>query len=77
MDRNEQSLLAPARYVLIPLAAKVTGYTEKAIRCKIDKGIWREGAEYRIAPDGRVFVDLRGHEKWVEQGRASKSAMSA
>lgn len=63
---TEAVQLAPARFVLIPVAALVTGYTEKAIRKKIDDGHWREGREYRRAPDGHILIDLRGFERWVE-----------
>ena len=58
--------VAPARFVTIPLAAAITGLTASAMRTKISRGFWVEGREYRRAPDGHVFVDLRGFEKWVE-----------
>jgi hypothetical protein len=60
-----QLQIAPARFVVIPLGAAVTGLTEKAIRRKIDEGVWREGFEYRRGPDGRIFVDLDGYARWV------------
>ena len=43
--------ITPARYVLIPLASLVTGYSGKAIEKKIEAGVWREGHEWRKAPD--------------------------
>ncbi len=62
----ENPSLYPARYVTIKLAAQLTGYTENAIRKKIDAGIWLELKLWRHAPDGRVLVDLHGYLKWVE-----------
>lgn len=59
--------VAPARFVTIELAEVVIGLTAKAIRRKIEDGIWAEGKQYRRR-DGRVFVDLRGFETWVEHG---------
>ena len=60
------------RYVLLPKFEELTGYTVKAIESKIDKGIWREGKEFRRAPDGRILVDLEGYQRWVEdQKRAA------
>ncbi|EGJ11967.1 hypothetical protein [Rubrivivax benzoatilyticus] len=59
-------LVAPAPYVRIPLAAHITGYTEKAIRRKIDEGVWRVGKEYRKAPDGSVLISIAGYARWVE-----------
>jgi hypothetical protein len=38
-----------ARYVRLPVFARETGYTEKAVRAKIQKGVWVEGREYRRA----------------------------
>ena len=32
------------RFVRIALVAQLTGYTEKAIRRKIEEGVWLEGA---------------------------------
>lgn len=59
-------LVAPPPYVLIPVAAAITGYSEKAIRRKIDEGVWVEGKHYRKAPDGRIHISIRGYTKWVE-----------
>jgi hypothetical protein len=46
----------------------LTGYTEKAIERKRHEGVWREGREYRRAPDGRILIDLEGYEAWVAKG---------
>jgi hypothetical protein len=57
----------PTRYVLLPLAALVTGYTVKAMEKKIERGDWLEGKVWRRAPDGRILIDLLGYQKWVER----------
>lgn len=57
--------LVPARFVTIPVAAAITGLTEKAINRKIEKGEWAEGLQYRRR-DGRLFIDIKGYEKWIE-----------
>lgn len=62
--------LHPAPYVTIPVAAAITGLTEKAIRRKIEDGKWIAGREYRRSPDGGIFISVRGFEKWVEQETA-------
>jgi hypothetical protein len=73
---GEQSGTVPAAeptrtdYVKVALAAQLTGYSQKAIRRKIESGVWVEGQQYRRAPDGRVLISLTGYEKWVEKGRA-------
>jgi hypothetical protein len=60
----------PAEYVTIAVAAAMTGYSAKAIRRKIEAGVWLEGREFRRAPDGHVLISVRGYERWVERGRA-------
>jgi hypothetical protein len=58
------------RYVRPSIAATATGLTVKAIERKIEDGKWIEGREYRRAPDGRIYIDMRGFEKWVETAAA-------
>jgi hypothetical protein len=59
-------LVAPAKYVLLPLAEAITGYTVKAIERKIERGDWVEGKVWIRAPDGRILINIPGYEKWVE-----------
>lgn len=59
-------VVAPARYVLLPLANTVTGYTVKAMERKIERGDWIEGKVWRRAPDGHILIDLVGYENWVK-----------
>lgn len=49
-----------------------SGYTEAAIRAKMADGTWIENLVWRHAPDGRVLIDLRGYENWVESTAAPK-----
>lgn len=53
------------RYVTIKKFAELSGYTEDAIRSKIQRGDWLEGAVFIKAPDGRNLIDLEGFEKWA------------
>lgn len=64
------SAITVVRYVTLSVFETLTGYTEKAIRRKIEEGHWLEGREYRRAPDGRILVDLEGYAKWVEGATA-------
>lgn len=56
----------PARYVLLPLANALTGYTVKAMERKIERGDWEEGKVWRRAPDGHIMIDIAGYHRWVE-----------
>lgn len=57
------------RYVRPEKFEELTGYSVKAIERKIESGVWREGHEYRRAPDGNRLIDLEGYSKWVENQR--------
>jgi hypothetical protein len=59
-------VMTPARYVLLPLANMITGYTIKAMERKIERGDWPEGKLWRRAPDGRILIDIMGYQRWVE-----------
>jgi hypothetical protein len=54
------------KWVRISKAALDTGYTEKAIRSKIQNGVWLQGVIWIKAPDGSIFIDLGAVEKWIE-----------
>jgi len=54
------------RWVLINRFAELTGYSEKAVRCKIDEGVFVQGVHWRKAPDGRIHIDVEAHARWVE-----------
>lgn len=58
--------IASAPYVTVPLAAQMTGLTPKAIRRKIEDGKWIEGKQFRRAPDGGIFISIKGFQQWLE-----------
>lgn len=59
-------VVGPARYCLVKTAAAAIGLTEKAIRRKIEDGVWVESVHYRRAADGHVYIDMKAFERWVE-----------
>ncbi len=61
--------VAPAALVTLALFESVTGYTEKAVRRKIEDGVWLERHEFIRAPDGRILVDLEGYYAWARGER--------
>jgi hypothetical protein len=64
-------VVATARYVLLPLANLLTGYSVKAMERKIERGDWQEGKVWRRAPDGRIVIDVLGYQRWVESPRTA------
>lgn len=53
------------RYVTIERASVLTGYSEKAIRRKIEDGKWLEGQLWIKAPDSRILIDMEGYYRWA------------
>ena len=60
--------LAPAPFVTVRLASTLIGLSDAAIRGKIREGKWLDGREYVRAPDGGIFISLKGVERWVCAG---------
>ncbi|MDR6116513.1 MULTISPECIES: excisionase [unclassified Sphingomonas] len=61
------------RFIRVRRFAEVSGYSERAIYLKIQRGVWLDGHQYRRAPDGSICIDLEGYYRWVEgkEGPAS------
>lgn len=57
-----------ARYVRVAQFCALTGYTLKAVNCKIAERKWLQGREWIKAPDGHVLIDMEGYYKWAEKG---------
>lgn len=53
-------------WVRISKAAEATGYSEKAIRRKIQDGVWLHGILWTKAPDGCIFINLEAVETWIK-----------
>ena len=58
-----------SKFKLIPKAAEETGYSQKAMRRKIEEGIWIEGEHYIKSPDGRIHINMENYEKWLLSNR--------
>ncbi len=59
------------KYKTINQFSLESGYTEKAIRCKIQKGQWNDQVIVK-APDGRMLISIEGYNEWVENKINSK-----
>jgi hypothetical protein len=69
-------VVGTARYVLLPLANLLTGYSVKAMERKIERGDWQEGKVWKRAPDGRVVIDVLGYQRWVEGAKVAVASHS-
>jgi hypothetical protein len=55
------------RYLRVAKFCELTGWTDRAVRRKIQEGVWLEGREYRRAPEGSILIDMQGYNQWVER----------
>lgn len=60
--------MSRARFVTLAIASQLIGLTIAAMRSKISRGDWADGKQYRKGPDGRIYIDLDGYERWVQKG---------
>jgi hypothetical protein len=65
--------LYSAKYLRPAKAAELLGMSKRAVERKIQRGTWREGKEYRRAPDGRLWINMEGVIKWIESRRPRSS----
>ena len=64
-------------YKTLSKIAEETGYTEKALRNKIQTGVWEYGVQWWYAPDNRIIVSIEAYNSWVESGLGQESAQQA
>lgn len=70
-ERNDEgprmdNLPTTIEYCLVPAFCERTGHTKGAVYKKIHDGVWVEGKHYRKAPDGRIHINLKEYQAWVE-----------
>ena len=53
------------KFVTIKKFSELTGYTEKAIRNKIDRCIWRENIHWIRSPDNRIQINIDAIQNWI------------
>lgn len=54
------------KYLTISKFAERSGYSEKAIRNKIERNVWIEKMHYIKSPDGRIQINTNAIELWME-----------
>ena len=68
-------VVGTARYVLLPLANLLTGYSVKAMERKIERGDWQEGKVWKRSPDCRIVIDVLGYQRWVESPKPAVASL--
>lgn len=53
-------------HVTIKKCSELTGLTEEAIRQLKKKGQWREEVHWTKGPNGRIFINLKAVDEWIQ-----------
>lgn len=52
-------------FVTISKLSDITGYSQDAIRKKIQRGQWLKDVHWKKAPDGRNLMNVEAIEQWI------------
>ena len=61
------------RFITIKKFAMQSGYSEAAIRTKVNRGVWLQDQVWVRAPDDRILIDVDGYERWATGPKAIRS----
>jgi hypothetical protein len=56
------------KWVKLKKYCQVSGDTSNAVHAKRKRGMWLDGVQCKIGPDGNIWINLEEVEKWVENG---------
>jgi hypothetical protein len=59
------------KWVKLKKYCQDSGDTSNAVHAKRKKGVWLDGVQCKIGPDGNIWINLIEVEKWVENGNKS------
>lgn len=66
MQTHETIIYPFAKWVKAAQLESINGYSPDAIRGKIRNGHWKQGREWKKAPDGNIMVNPRAIDEWIE-----------
>lgn len=59
----------PLEWVKLPKYCELAGDTVDAVKAKIKRGLWAQELHYRIAGDGRIYVNLVEANLWIQKSK--------
>lgn len=54
------------KWVKLKRYCELSGDTPNAVHARRKKGLWLDGIQCKLGPDGNLWVNLDEVEKWVE-----------
>lgn len=66
------------KWVKLKKYCELSGDTPNAVYAKRKKGIWLDGIQCKVGPDGNLWINMIEVDKWVENGnRATNCSLRA
>ena len=60
-------------WVKLKKYCEISGDTSNAVHAKRKRGMWLDGIQCKVGPDGNVWINLIEVERWVEDGNKATS----
>ena len=54
------------QWVCLQKYSELSGETQEAVRIRRKRGIWADGKQTKIGPNGRIWVNLEEANKWIQ-----------
>jgi len=55
-------------WVKLKKYCQISGDTSDAVHAKRKRGMWLDGVQCKLGPDGNIWINLIEVERWVEHG---------
>ncbi|KTD14342.1 Phage excisionase [Legionella israelensis] len=55
-------------WVKLKRYCEISGDTSNAVHAKRKRGMWLDGVQCKVGPDGNIWINLVEVERWVENG---------
>jgi hypothetical protein len=65
------------RWIRLPKHCALTGDTPYSVHARRRKGVWQDGVQCQLGPDGNLYVNPVEWNKWVEGSNTPSSVRAA
>jgi hypothetical protein len=66
--KNTLVVLPQLVWVKVAKYIDLSGDTKEGVAGKRKSGLWLDGVQYKVAPDGNTWINLSEVELWVQYG---------
>jgi hypothetical protein len=56
------------KWVKLKKYCEISGDTSNAVHAKRKRGMWLDGIQCKVGPDGNIWINVIEVERWVENG---------